>query len=61
MNQIDIEPDEDSNDLPPPVAVGEGQESTHPSGHDGQDDRIARNKRKLTSKVHILHFTSVFG
>lgn len=46
MNKIDIEPEEDSNDLPPPMAAAEGQESSRSSVQDAE-----RNTRKLTPKV----------
>ncbi|KAI3470269.1 hypothetical protein Pfo_026932 [Paulownia fortunei] len=58
MNQIEIDPAEDSNDLPPSMAVGEGQESTHTSGQDGQDEhaRITRNKGKVNTKFFLANF-----
>lgn len=55
MSRIDIEPEEDSNDLPPRLAADEGQEPSHLRGQDGRDEnsRMGRNKRELPWKVHI--------
>ncbi|KAL7145712.1 hypothetical protein ABFS83_07G105900 [Erythranthe nasuta] len=49
MNQIDIEPEEDYNDL----AKREGQESTHTQD---ENPRAATNKRKLTPKFLLASF-----
>ncbi|KAL8482744.1 hypothetical protein ACS0TY_025695 [Phlomoides rotata] len=53
MNRIDIEPDEDGSELPPPIAVGECQVTRHPSGQDGQHElsRIDSNRRTITPKL----------
>ncbi|KAG8369341.1 hypothetical protein BUALT_Bualt14G0001300 [Buddleja alternifolia] len=58
MNQIDIDPDEDSNDLPPPMASAEGRESTHSGGQDGQGEHVQMdgNKRKYASKFFLANF-----
>lgn len=62
MNRIDIEPDEDGSDLPPPSVVDEGQESRHPSGQDGQHElsQRDRNRRMLTPKVCIAIYLCFF-
>ncbi|KAK6138618.1 hypothetical protein DH2020_027643 [Rehmannia glutinosa] len=58
MSQIQIDTEEDSNDLPPPVVAGGGQESTHTSEQDGQDEhaRIASNTRNLIPKFLMANF-----
>ncbi|CAA0839321.1 Potassium transporter 4 [Striga hermonthica] len=57
MSQI-YEAEEDSNDLPQPVAVGWGQESEHTSKQDGQDEqaRTASNKKNVVSKFFYENF-----
>lgn len=55
MSRIDIEPEEDSNDLPPRMAAGEAQEPSHLRGQDRGDQTswMGRNKREIPWKVHI--------
>ncbi|KAG6415902.1 hypothetical protein SASPL_123321 [Salvia splendens] len=52
MSRIDIEPEEDSNDLPPRMAAGEAQEPSHLRGQDRGDQTswMGRNKRELPWK-----------
>ncbi|KAL0341413.1 UNVERIFIED_CONTAM: Potassium transporter 4 [Sesamum radiatum] len=52
MNQPDIAIEEESNDLPPPTAVGEAQESTRAAGQDGQNEHAQIEGKKRTSKNH---------
>lgn len=65
MSRVDIEPDEDSNDLPPRMAVDEGQEPSHVRGQDGGDGTswMGRNRRQLPWKVRFTSYrlTCVFG
>lgn len=55
MRRLDIEPDEDGNDFPPPMAVDESHEVTHPSGQD-EYSQIETNTRTITAKVYKSYF-----
>ncbi|KAL0452869.1 UNVERIFIED_CONTAM: Potassium transporter 4 [Sesamum latifolium] len=56
MNQPDIAVEEESNDLPPPTAVGEAQESTRAAGQDGQNEHAQIEGKKRTSKFVLANF-----
>ncbi|KAL0359307.1 UNVERIFIED_CONTAM: Potassium transporter 4 [Sesamum angustifolium] len=56
MNQPDIAIEEESNDLPPPTAVGEAQESTRAAGQDGQNELAQIEGKKRTSKFVLANF-----
>ncbi|KAK4436639.1 Potassium transporter 4 [Sesamum alatum] len=56
MNQPDIALEEESNDLPPPTAVGEAQESTRAAGQDGQNEHAQIGGKKRSSKFVLANF-----
>lgn len=62
MSRIDIEPEEESNDLPPRVAADEVQEPSHLRGQEGGDGNSRRYRitRDLPWKVHITIYLCIW-
>lgn len=61
MSRIDIEPEEESNGLPPQVAVDEGQDPSNLRGQEGGDGSFRRNRSmgERKWKVHITIYLCI--